>query len=146
MALWQGRSNRKITGGRYRPNRKKLKREISRELQFSSIGERRVKASRTRGNHRKYSLLSDHYANVMDPETHTAQRARIITVVKNPADPNYVRRNLLTKGAIVETDAGYARITSRPGQVGILNAVLVPYTPPPSKKKKKKAARKRATS
>jgi len=146
MALWQGRSNRKITGGRYRPNRKKLKREISRELQSTVIGDRRVKAIRTRGNHRKYSLLADHFANVMDPKTSKAKRSRIITVVENPADPNYVRRNLLTRGAIVETDSGYAKITSRPGQAGILNAVLVPYTPPPSKKKGKKGAKKKTSS
>ena len=144
MALWQGRSNRKITGGRYRPNRKKLRREISRELQFSGIGTRRVKQARTRGDNRKYSLLSDNVANVLDPETHISKRAKVITVVENSANPNYVRRNLLTKGAIVETDAGYAKITSRPGQEGILNAVKVSYTPPPSKKKLR--AERRASS
>jgi small subunit ribosomal protein S8e len=138
MALWQGRSNKKITGGRYRPNRKKLRSEISRELQFSGIGTRRVKQIRTRGNNRKHSVLSDNIANVLDPKTHTSKRSKVITVVENPADPNFVRRNLLTKGAVVETDAGYAKISSRPGQDGILNAVLVDYTPPPSKKKSKR--------
>ena len=36
-----------------------------------------------------------------------------------------VRRNILTKGAIIETDAGKAKITNRPGQEGTVNAVLV---------------------
>jgi len=138
MALWQGRSSRKITGGRYRPIRKKLKREIGREKQYASIGERRVKPVRTRGNNYKAKLLSDHYINVLDPETHKAVRSKVITVVENPSDPNYVRRNIITKGAIVQTETGYAKITSRPGQVGYLNAVLVSYTPPPSKKAKRK--------
>ena len=66
------------------------------------------------------------------------KRSKVISVVENISDPNFVRRNIITKGAIVETDAGYARITSRPGQVGILNAVLVEYTPPPSRKQLKK--------
>lgn len=146
MALWQGRSNRKITGGRYRPLRKKLRREISRELQFTGIGTRRAKQIRTMGNNRKVALLADQIANVMNPESHTSKRAKVLSVVVNPSNPNYVRRNIVTRGAIVETDAGYARITSRPGQVGILNAVLVPYTPPPSKKQMKKLRKKEKAS
>ena len=43
---------------------------------------------------------------------------------ENPANPNYVRRNLLTKGAIIKTELGNARILSRPGQDGTINAVL----------------------
>ena len=141
MALWQGRSNRKITGGRYRPIRKKLKREIGREKQYTGIGKRRVKRVRTRGDNLKAKLLSDQIANVTDPKTHESVRTRVVSVVENPSNPNYVRRNIVTKGAIVQTDAGYARITSRPGQVGILNAVLVPYTPPLSKKKGRRSGR-----
>lgn len=138
MALWQGRSSRKVTGGRYRPFRKKMKREISRELQYTGIGTRRSKTIRTMGNSRKFALLSDQIANITDPGTHSTTRSKVIQVVENVSNPNYVRRNLITKGAIVETDKGYARITSRPGQVGILNAVLVDYTPPPSKKAAKR--------
>ena len=40
-------------------------------------------------------------------------------------DPNYVRRNILTKGAIVETELGRARITSRPGMDGIISGVVI---------------------
>jgi small subunit ribosomal protein S8e len=36
-----------------------------------------------------------------------------------------VRRNIVTKGAIIETDAGQARVVSRPGQDGQVNAVLL---------------------
>jgi len=46
-------------------------------------------------------------------------------VEANPANINYVRRNLLTKGAIITTDLGRARIVSRPGQDGVVNAVLI---------------------
>ena len=46
-------------------------------------------------------------------------------VLENPANPHYVRRDIITKGAIVITDIGKARITSRPGQHGVVNAVLI---------------------
>ena len=45
------------------------------------------------------------------------------TVRKNASNPNYVRRNIITKGAVIDTDAGRARVTSRPGQDGQVNAV-----------------------
>ena len=53
------------------------------------------------------------------------KRAKIETVEQNVANPNYVRRSLLTKGAVIRTDVGRARITSRPGQDGVINAVLI---------------------
>ncbi len=46
-------------------------------------------------------------------------------MVENPANPNYVQRNIITKGAIIKTSAGNAKVTSRPGQDGTINAVLV---------------------
>ena len=49
----------------------------------------------------------------------------MVTVVDSPADVNYVRRNILTKGAVVETDAGKVRLTSRPGKDGVLNGTLI---------------------
>jgi small subunit ribosomal protein S8e len=49
----------------------------------------------------------------------------VITVRENPANPNYVQRNIITKGAILETDLGLVRVRSRPGQDGVLNGVRV---------------------
>ena len=46
-------------------------------------------------------------------------------VVENESDPNYVRRNILVKGAVIETDQGRVRITSRPGKDGVINGVLI---------------------
>ena len=39
---------------------------------------------------------------------------------------HYMRRNILTKGAIIKTELGDARITNRPGQDGVINAILLP--------------------
>jgi len=36
-----------------------------------------------------------------------------------------VRRNIITKGAVIKTEKGPARVTSRPGQHGIINAILL---------------------
>jgi small subunit ribosomal protein S8e len=47
------------------------------------------------------------------------------TEKENPANRNFARMNILTKGAIVDTEVGSIRITSRPGQHGLVNAVLL---------------------
>jgi small subunit ribosomal protein S8e len=52
-------------------------------------------------------------------------RAIIENVEENTANPNFVRRNLLTKGAIIKTSVGRAKIVSRPGQHGVINAILL---------------------
>ena len=70
-------------------------------------------------------MLSTNIANVADPKTGKISKSKILTVVGNTANPNYVRRNVITKGAVVKTELGLARVTSRPGQHGVLNAVLV---------------------
>jgi small subunit ribosomal protein S8e len=65
------------------------------------------------------------YANVATRSTGTIQKVVIETVEENGANPNYVRRNILTKGAVIRTEAGRARIISRPGQDGVINAILI---------------------
>ena len=125
MALWQGRSKRKPSGGRYRPFRKKRKREISREQQFAFIGAARRKLYRTKGANRKVRVLKEQVANVLDPRTSTTKKVKIVTVKENSSNPHYVTRNIMTRGAVVQTEIGLAKITSRPGQDGVINAVLV---------------------
>lgn len=125
MALWQGRSKKKPTGGRYRPIRKKRKREIAREQQYAFIGSPRLKLYRTRGANRKVRVLSAEVANVLDRRTASTKKVKIVTVKANPANPNFVTRNIITKGATIQTEIGLARVTSRPGQDGVINAVLI---------------------
>ena len=125
MALWQGRSKRKRTGGRRRPIRKKKAFEIAPEVQFAAIGEERsMKQYRTRGNNTKARLMTVKNANVFDPKTGKVRFSRVVTVKSNPANPNYVQSNIITKGAIIQTELGVAQVTSRPGQDGVVNAVL----------------------
>jgi small subunit ribosomal protein S8e len=83
------------------------------------------KAVRTRGENHKSRALTADTAYVVDPETKKTTKTEIITVVENSANIHYVRRNIMNKGAIINTKIGKARITSRPGQSGVINAVLL---------------------
>lgn len=119
----QGRSKRKRTGGRLRPFRNKKRYQLGREPAETTVGEPRFQVIDSRGNGTKTRVLSTNVANVsVDGET---VEAEITNVVDNPANINYIRRNIITKGAIIETSEGQARVTSRPGQTGQVNAVTV---------------------
>jgi small subunit ribosomal protein S8e len=119
----QGRSKRKRTGGRLRPFRKKKRYQLGREPAETTVDEPRFRTVDSRGNQKKIRALSTNVAQVADGGD--VEEATIENVVDNPANVNYIRRNIITKGAIVETSAGRARVTSRPGQDGQVNAVLV---------------------
>lgn len=125
MALWQGSSRRSKSGRRIRYARSKRKFEIGREENLTTIGETRLKIVRTRGNHRKTRVKTSNIAYIIDPKTNKTVKTEIITVKENPANIHYVRRNIVNKGAIIDTKLGKARITSRPGQSGTINAVLI---------------------
>jgi len=125
MAIWQGRSRRSYTGKLLRPHRKKRKYEMGRPQVETLIGERKIKKVRVRGGNYKIKLVRDMYANVYVPKEGKVVRAEIKRVVENPANPHYARRNVITKGAIIETSVGLAKVTNRPSQEGLINAVLI---------------------
>ena len=125
MARSQQKAYAKETGKKYHHSRKKKLYELGRDPTFTKIAERKVSPVRVRGGHEKRKLLSSTIANVFNPKTKTYVQASIKTVLENPADRNLVRRNIMTKGTVVDTNIGKARITSRPGQDGIINAVLL---------------------
>jgi len=119
----QGRSTRKRTGGRRRPIRKKRKHELGHEPTETQVGDSKLKIVDARGNTRKVRAIATDRASVAsDGEVRSAT---IEGVSENVANPNYVRRNIVTKGAVIETSEGPARVTSRPGQDGQVNAVLL---------------------
>jgi len=92
------------------------------------IGEVRVTKKRGRGGKNKLRALAVNFANVTDPATGKSQKTEIRGVVKNPANVDYQRRDVITKGAILDTPLGQALVTSRPGQHGVVNAVLLQGT------------------
>jgi small subunit ribosomal protein S8e len=119
----QGRSPRKRTGGRRRSVHKKRKHQLGRSPTETRIGDVKLKTVDARGGDTKVRAISTDVASIATGNG--VVNSSIENVVENDANPNYVRRNIITKGAIIETDAGRARVTSRPGQVGQVNAVLI---------------------
>ncbi|MDP3065670.1 MAG: 30S ribosomal protein S8e [Methanobacteriaceae archaeon] len=125
MAIWQGKSVRKPTGGRSKSNRNKRKVEFGRDPAETKIGERKIKTIRTKGGKSKLRLTNDLKINVVNPENNKMEVAEIMGVVENHANTHFVRRNIITKGAVVETNLGQVKVTSRPGQDGMVNGVLI---------------------
>ena len=125
MALWQGNSRRSRTGRRIRYGRSKKKFEIGREQHLTIIGKLKRKKIRTKGHNQKIRTMEANVAYVIDPKTRKTTKTDIISVVENQANIHYVRRNIMNKGAIIDTKLGKAQITSRPGQSGNINAVLL---------------------
>ena len=124
MAQWHGISRRKSTGGRLVQARGKRRTEISSEKQYAFVGEPKRKIYRKTGGNAMVRVLVDNRVAVSDGSGKTTM-ASINNVVENPSNPNFVRRNILTKSAIIDTDKGLVRITSRPGQDGVINGVLI---------------------
>ncbi len=125
MVIVQSRPKRKKSGGRYTSYRGKRIYELGSRPTLTKIGAQKGKVIRTRGGNQKYRLQDANIVNVYDPKTKKYVKATIKTVVENPANRHYVRRNILTKGTVIETDKGKARITNRPGQEHTIHAVIL---------------------
>ena len=125
MAQWHGVSRRKPSGGRLVRARSKRSTEISTEKQFALVGEPKRKIYRKTGGNIMVRVMSENRVSLNDTKTGKTTKGIIHSVVENQSNPNYVRRNILVKGAIIETDKGRARITSRPGKDGVINGILL---------------------
>ncbi|MCL5802303.1 MAG: 30S ribosomal protein S8e [Thermoplasmataceae archaeon] len=125
MTIFQGQARKKFTGGKLRSSRSKRRYELGREPTLTRIGPQSSRKVRALGGNVKIALMRGDSANVFNPREKTTTKMKIITVKENPSNPHYVQRNIMNKGTIIMTDAGAARITSRPGQDGVINAVLL---------------------
>jgi small subunit ribosomal protein S8e len=125
MVIIQARSQRKASGGRNKSTLSKRTHMLGRKPSMTRIGELRKKAVPTKGGNAKQRLFEIPSANIYNATTKKYETAAIKVVTDNPANRNFVRRNILTKGTIIDTSKGKARITSRPGQDGVVNAVLL---------------------
>jgi len=128
LAVWHGKSGRKFTGGLRRSLRARMrrKREMGRISVLTTLAEEdERKTIRVRGGNVKVRLKKVAYANVADPKTGKVQKVKILSLVENNAHRHFIRSNVITKGAVIETELGKARVTSRPNQDGVVNAVLL---------------------
>jgi small subunit ribosomal protein S8e len=72
----------------------------------------------------KTKIVRTNIVNVSDPASGKTEKLEIIDVISNPANADYNRRGVITKGTIIRTEKGLARIVSRPGQSGALSAIV----------------------
>ncbi|RLE48124.1 30S ribosomal protein S8e [Candidatus Woesearchaeota archaeon] len=121
----KGRLKRKASGGRYHPTKGKKKCNMGRAFTETRIGKTKIKNIRTKGGGTKTKVYLTEFANVANPKTKKISKTKIKKVLECPANRNYARRNILVKGTIIDTEIGKAKITSRPGQDGTVNAVLI---------------------
>lgn len=119
------RKGRKISGSKYHAQRKKKLAELRGQPRLIRLAKEKKKTIRGRGGKSRIVLLSTDKANVIDAKTHKSKTAAIENVLEVPSNIFLARRNILVKGAIIETEAGKARVTNRPSQEGCVNAVLV---------------------
>jgi small subunit ribosomal protein S8e len=114
---------RKLTGGKRKPYRGRRKFERGSFPVETAPGPEERKLERVRGGNLKVRLKSSEIVQVSDPKTGKTVKATILRVVKNPANIEYSRRGVITKGTILETNLGLVKVTSRPSQNGTLNAI-----------------------
>jgi len=118
-------AGRKLTGGRKVAMRGRRKFEIDRYPNEAVVGATQIVARRTRGSNVKAAFKTAEFANIIDTESKKVTKSKILRVTKNPANRDYERRGVISKGAVIETESGTATVTSRPGQNGVVNAVLI---------------------
>jgi|TARA_B110000014_G_scaffold148707_1_gene103566 small subunit ribosomal protein S8e len=114
----------KITGGIRHPLKTRQKFDMDRYPNEALMGEQETATRKTRGNNRKIALKTVNHVNLVLSDT-KIKRTKIIRVLENQTNNDYKRRGVITKGAILETEDGKCKVVSRPGQNGMINAILV---------------------
>jgi small subunit ribosomal protein S8e len=114
----------KITGGRRRPLRTKRKYEIDRFPNEAVMGQQVTVTRPVRGGIIKTGLKTIDHVNLALPEG-KVKKSKILKVLENATNNDYQRRGVISMGAILETEDGKCRVVSRPGQHGIVNAILI---------------------
>ncbi|MCS7142789.1 MAG: 30S ribosomal protein S8e [Aigarchaeota archaeon] len=126
MTVWHTSIyKRKKSGGKKGTQRKRKRFERGDDPLLPVVGDRDVVVKRVRGGGTKVAIKSDNKANVVDPQTNTVTRTDVLSVRDNPANRDFARRGVITRGAIIETPLGLARVVSKPSSAGTINAVLI---------------------
>ncbi len=116
-------STSKITGGRRRPLRSRRKYEMNRFPNEALLGEPVMVTRKVRGKNIKTALKTINFVNLAVDSN--VKKVKILKVLENATNNDYQRRGVISKGAILETAEGKCRVVSRPGQHGVVNAILV---------------------
>jgi len=114
---------RRPTGGRSKPSRGRRAYEKDGYAIEPLVGPASKRPIRRRGGRVSVGVIFADFANVSDSKGKVI-RSKILRVKRSPANRDYERRGVITKGAVLETEAGEAVVTSRPTADGVVNAVL----------------------
>jgi len=111
------------TGGRKRKFRDRKLAHIGGGFTATKVSDKEDRyLKRSRGGNTKVKARHTGFVNVLaDGKT---KRAKIISVIESH-NPQYARQNIITKGAVLNTDAGKVKVTNRVGQDGVVNGILV---------------------
>ena len=129
MEQYHGPSRTKTnrTGARRKRNTdKRLYHKGGAEINTKVIeeGDETRKIVRTKGGNQKIKIKRAKFANVTLKDG-KKQKASITNVAETSSNRHYARKNIVTKGAIIDTEVGKVRVTNRVGQDGIINGVQV---------------------
>ncbi|MDO8537861.1 MAG: 30S ribosomal protein S8e [archaeon] len=132
MTQWHTKSKKKPSGGfRNAINRTGKRLYFRGNDPTNTIASKteQKKKVRVRGRTHKHRMQKASHALITDQKAKKTFKAEILSEVANEANKQFVRRNVLTKGGVIKaTHSGkeiFAKITSRPGQTGIVQAILV---------------------
>jgi len=125
MTKWNIDTGKKITGGKIHQHRKKRRFQRISLPVMTRIEKERKWIERKKSGIKKIRLAGAEFANLIDSKTKKMIKVKILDVLRNEADPQSVRRGIITKGAVIKTEIGEARVTSRPSQHGLVNAQLI---------------------
>jgi len=125
MSIWHGEKGRKPTGGVIHLSRKKRKYELGSLPVYTKIEKEKKVIKKTKGGNFKIKSYSAEFANVLDKKTNQTRKVKILDVIEHLDNPLLTRGKIITKGCVIKTEIGNARVTSRPSQHGLVNALLV---------------------
>ncbi|MDP8003347.1 MAG: 30S ribosomal protein S8e [Caldisphaera sp.] len=125
MGVYQYRDLKKPSGGLKHLVHKRKRRYAMGELFVAAeVSDKEEKVIKDcMGGNKKISLRKVNKAVIT--VNGKSKVVKILSVISTPANREYAKRNIITKGAIIETSDGKAVVKSRPGQDGIVNAVLL---------------------
>jgi len=119
MVFWHSKSKRKKSGGVLKAGHKNKKYQRGGYFNAIKIGIEKVVSKRTKGGNAKNKVVSAEFVNVK------GKKLKILQVIENKSNFRFNRAKIITKGAILETDKGNVKVTSRPGQDGTINGVFI---------------------
>ena len=82
------------------------------------------KVRHARGNVHKVKLKTAKFANVLLKDG-KMKKAEIRNVLETPDNRHHARQNIVTKGAVIDTELGKVKVTNRVGQDGVVNGRLL---------------------